>query len=421
MHRKLLLLLSLAISIGSLAQQPFADADHREHAAQVLAAKKPKRSVRIITAQGSSKENLFVIDPAFKDVSQRLDFLASQEVKALADEGFVAVVMKDSENNYWGSKVCPDHFSPMEQLLKNGVEIKPSGPSLGFSLSLSCNGLQLDKIVLESAAAKANLRSGDYLISINAQKVNTRTEVVDFLNREKGTETIELGIQRDGQILSFKIRSADAMNFKPSSPWPDAYSRRNYQLGITISQFRTLPYPDQDQWPNSYPICSDDPRGHTVPFLLDLIISDDWKNAGIIQCTFFYNSSAINQPLRAALMLGDISSLTSFYFISQEGQQEPRLFLIKSAGPSDSYGDLLKTFVAAFGKPSNITKEQFQTKTGSVFPNEIAVWENNNSSIQLSHFGQTTEVLQVTHSLKPLVAVFEKRLAEGQAMKAKKL
>jgi hypothetical protein len=202
MHRKFLLLLPLAISIGSLAQVPLTDADHREQTARVLSATKPKRNTRIITAQGTSKENLFVIDPAFNDIGQRLDFLASQEFKALANDRFVAVVMEDGENNYWGAKVCPDHFSPMEQLLKNGAEIRPSGPSMGFSLSLRCDGLQLDMIVPESAAAKASLRNGDYLVSLNARKVNTRTEVVDFLNREKGTDTIEMGMRRDGQMLS---------------------------------------------------------------------------------------------------------------------------------------------------------------------------------------------------------------------------
>lgn len=421
MHRQFVFLLLCAIFHGSLAQAPHADADHREQTARTLSAKKSKRNARIITAQGSSKENLFVIDPAFKDDSQRLEFLASQDFKALASDGFVAVIMKDGENNFWGSKVCPDHFSPMEQRIKNGVEVRPTGPSLGFSIATTCDGMLLDKIVPESVAAKAGLRPGDYLISLNAQRVNTRTEVIDFLNREKGIEAIDLGIRRNGQILSLKINSADAANFKPSSPWPDAYSRRNYQLGITILQFRALPYPDQDQWPNSYPICSDDPRGKIPPFRLDLMISDDWKNAGVVQCTFFYESTAINQPLNAALMLGSLSSPTSFYFIAQEGQQEPRLFLIKSSAPSDSYGDLLKTFASAFGKPSNVVQENFQTKSGSIFPNEIATWENNNSSIQLSHFGQTTEVLQVTHSLKPLLAILEKRLAEGQAVKAKKL
>lgn len=207
---------------------------------------------------------------------------------------------------------------------------------------------------------------------------------------------------------------------QPSSPWQDAYSRRNYRLGITISQFRVLPYPDQKEWPNAYPVCTDEARGQAFPFLEQLYISSDWKSAGVVQCTFFYNDKTMNRPEVAALMLGDLGSLTNFFFISEDGHKEPRLFLVKSGGPSSIYGDLLSTFVVAFGKPA-ITREQCQTKAGSTFPNEIATWENNSSSIELRQFGRTVEVLQVTHLLKPLAAVFDKKLAEGQAEKAKKL
>lgn len=209
------------------------------------------------------------------------------------------------------------------------------------------------------------------------------------------------------------------MNFKPGSPWQDAYSRRNYQLGITISQFRTLPYPDQKEWPNAYVVCTDEARSQTFPF--HLYISSDLKGAGVVQCTFFYNHGTSNVPESAALMLGNLGSVTTFYFISENGQQEPRLFLVKSVGPSDFYGDLLDTFAVAFGKPSAITHEQYQTKAGSIFPNEIATWENTLSSIELKRFGETTEVLQITCLLKPLAVVLDKKIAEGQAMKAKKL
>jgi hypothetical protein len=151
-----------------------------------------------------------------------------------------------------------------------------------------------------------------------------------------------------------------------------------------------------------------------------LYISSDWKSAGVVRWAFFYNDRTMNRPESAALMLGDIGSLTTFYFISEDGRQEPRLFLVKSGGPSDSYADLLNAFSVAFGKPT-ITREQYQTRAGSIFPNEIATWENTSSSIELKRFGDTTRVLQVTHLLKPLEAVFDKKLAEAQAEKAKKL
>jgi len=222
-------------------------------------------------------------------------------------------------------------------------------------------------------------------------------------------------------LVVLPIASIAQTSIKPSSPWQDAYSRRSYQLGITISQFRALPYPDQKEWPNAYPVCTDEARSQTFPFLAELYISSDWKSAGVVQCTFFYNSGTMNPAERAALMLGDLASFTVFFFIPENGGQEPRLFLVKSRGSSGSYGDLLNTFSAAFGKPSTITREQYQTKAGSIFPNEIATWENTSSSIELKRFGETTEVLQITHLLKPLAAVFDKKLAEGQAMKAKKL
>lgn len=111
---------------------------------------------------------------------------------------------------------------------------------------------------------------------------------------------------------------------QPSSPWQDAYSRRNYRLGITISQFRVLPYPDQKEWPNAYPVCTDEARGQAFPFLEQLYISSDWKSAGVVQCTFFYNDKTMNRPEVAALMLGDLGSLTNFFFISEDGHKEPR-------------------------------------------------------------------------------------------------
>src|SRR6185437_15681771 len=135
MHKVILLLMSIFLSITSLAQTSITDSQRREQAAQALsAAKKPKGSFRIITAQGNSKENLFIIDPAFGSETKRLEFLKTQDYKGLANDGFIAVVMKDGEDNYWLSRVCTDHFGPLEQLLKNGADVKQSGPALGFSL-----------------------------------------------------------------------------------------------------------------------------------------------------------------------------------------------------------------------------------------------------------------------------------------------
>jgi hypothetical protein len=329
--------------------------------------------------------------------------------------------MKDGANNYWLSKVCSDHFGPLEQILKDGAELKHSGrPSLGFSLLLTCDGLQVFNVVSESAAANAEIRNGDYLLSLNGQRINTRPELAELLTQEKA-KSATLAIRRAGKILSVEINLTDVPILKPTSPWSDAYSRRNYQLGITISQFRTLAYPDQKEWPNAYAVCTDEAKSHTFPFLGELLLSDDWKKAGVVQCSFFYDSNVTNRPESAALMLGDIASVTKFFFISENEQQEPRLFLVQSGGPTENFEDLVGSFTVALAKPPEIKLEPFQTKAGGAFQNVKAIWGNASCSMELRRFGETTQILQVTHVLKPLAAVFEKKLAEGQSIKAKKL
>ncbi len=54
-------------------------------------------------------------------------------------------------------------------------------------------------------------------------------------------------------ILSLLSFSATALE---SPQWPDAYARRDYKLGMSLTDFRNFPYPDQEKWPNSYPIAS---------------------------------------------------------------------------------------------------------------------------------------------------------------------
>jgi hypothetical protein len=213
----------------------------------------------------------------------------------------------------------------------------------------------------------------------------------------------------------------DAAALKPSSPWPVAYSRRNFQLGISISQFRAAPYPDQKEWPGAYSVCTGDPRSLDPAFEVRLRISSDWKGAGVTACKFFYDSDVLKSPEEAGLVLGDINSRTTFFFISEDGRQEPRLFRIESGGPSGSYAELSNAFVSAYGVPSKASQEQYQTKGGSIFANKISTWENASSFIRLTQFGETTEVFEVVHSLKPLDKVFEKNLTEVTARKAKTL
>lgn len=203
--------------------------------------------------------------------------------------------------------------------------------------------------------------------------------------------------------------------------WPDAYSRRNYTLGMSLSEFRSTRHPDQKEWPNAYPVCTDEPKAATYPFSADLNISSDWKGVGVVQCTFFYDISAMPRPFGAGLVLGGINSHTEFFFIPPSSGEEPRLFYITSGGPTENYDDLVLTFTEALGKPTSVKSERLQNKIGAEFNNTVTTWANKSSEIVVNRYGDTIHVFEVEHILTPLWNVFEKGLGHNRSENAKKL
>lgn len=422
MRKGVLLLVLGTFFVASVsAQTPIPGAEHRDRTAQLLQkAKKPKGTVRSFSAVGDFKENLGVLDSTFADETARIDFISSLDYKALAEDGFFTVLTMDLAKDTWLSRVCKDHFAPMEPLIKNGVAVADPGRLLGLSLLVSCEGLQINGILPDSAAAKAGIQNGDYLIALNGQAIHRRPDIEDMLRLNQSANELTLSVRRDDRTLPLKLSLVELSS--PSSPWPDAFSRRSYKLGITISQFRSLPFPDwgdRQGWPNAYPVCTDEARSKVHDFFR-LDVSVDWKDAGVVECKFFADDGSMGIQ-EAALKMGSLYSTTTFLFIPEDGKVEPRLFLIKSVSGSDSYQDLKSTFAAAFGKPSKITQEPAQTEAGAVFSNEITTWENPSSTIEIARYGETINLLQVTYSLKPLAEVFDKKLAERRAKKAKTL
>ncbi|WP_161963328.1 hypothetical protein [Xanthomonas campestris] len=203
--------------------------------------------------------------------------------------------------------------------------------------------------------------------------------------------------------------------------WSDAYSRRSYKLGMTLSEFRSTPYPDTKDWPSAYSVCSDEPRAASYPYQSDLSVSKDWRDAGVVSCMFFFESGSAKMVYSAGVILGDIPSHTKFHFIRQKPEDEPRLFYITSSGPTANYDDLVATFTQALGKPSSVKSGDVQNRLGASFKNDITTWSNTSSKVVISRYGDTIRLLQVEHILTPLWKSLESGLSSGRADKAKNL
>jgi len=203
---------------------------------------------------------------------------------------------------------------------------------------------------------------------------------------------------------------ADARNGSfATKRWPEAFSRRGYRLGATLAEFRATPYPDQKEWPNAFPICSNEPQpsdtfGFDAPILPDL-----WTKIGAIKCVFAYRSDLFGHPqvTGAGLMLGNVSPSTNeFFFFQPEDSTEPVLFFINTEGPSARFDETAVAFREALGPPTQVRNSQAQNGIGNVFQNTEIIYSRGQSVIELTRFKKTLQKFAVNYTLVPVFEAF---------------
>ncbi len=74
----------------------------------------------------------------------------------------------------------------------------PSGAMLGATLSDSSAGVLVGPLSMGGPAVVAGIRSGDVIVSVNGQGVNTRAQILAILNGENPGDRIDLVVERGG-------------------------------------------------------------------------------------------------------------------------------------------------------------------------------------------------------------------------------
>ena len=371
--------------------------EHKSHRDEKIQLLGPTQNM--LAATGASLN-----EPAARDA-----FLQLKEPAALTRLGFTNIILVDGQQNSWLSLICQDHYSALDQVVEHGHPQSKATVRLELAPRMSCNGLQIDSVFPGGASDQAGIKPGDLLDSVAGIKVPTTYSMLQALAGKHPGDSVDVTVYRDGRAIVKKVVLTGESGTAPVSPWPTAYKRRDYQLGILLSQFKYMPYPDDNPTATINPGCSDDPK-----LALDLTPSKS-----VVSCSFFDQSAMF--PTSTGLSMGDIFSQTKFFFISKDGVEEPRLFMIFSDGPSERFSELVDTFTSGFGKPTKITHNTFQKKSGSTFPNTTIIWENEVSIIQLENFGESTLKYRVTHSLKPLLGAYMAAIDKENAEKARKL
>lgn len=205
------------------------------------------------------------------------------------------------------------------------------------------------------------------------------------------------------------------------NPWPDAYARRDFKLGMSIADFKTTPYPDENEAPGAYPVCSDESRTSELQYLEAKIYDEMYKKAGMIKCVFFseVKFQSGSSTLSSGVGIAGTRMNTDFYFIPDD-RGIPRLFWIVTTGPADSFSTISSAMNEAYGQPIR-TIEKWQNKMGAMFDNEVLEWRKGGSRILFRHFGSDLRAFILEHRLDPLMQKLDDASKKDIAEKAKQL
>lgn len=101
------------------------------------------------------------------------------------------------------------------------------GTVLGVSLSSDEDGdeLRIDGVTEETGAARAGLEAGDRIVTLDGEKLASREEIVESLERREVGDFVTLGVMRDGEALELEVElSARADVFGEQRTRNDAMS-----------------------------------------------------------------------------------------------------------------------------------------------------------------------------------------------------
>ena len=102
-----------------------------------------------------------------------------------------------------------------------------SGP-VAWKMDLAANvfGVLVDQVIRGGPSAKAGLRSGDIIVSMDGEEVRNFEDVISYLIMQKSPgETVEIGVLRRGRSRTFEVKLATRPVAETSDAAPQAMSR----------------------------------------------------------------------------------------------------------------------------------------------------------------------------------------------------
>jgi hypothetical protein len=181
----------------------------------------------------------------------------------------------------------------------------------------------------------------------------------------------------------------------------EPFSFRGITLGITISEFKAIPFPDAEKWPGTRVFCSNGDVPARSFTMIDAV--SELGKAGVISCAYFAPKSALcsdNRPVCsfpewtewAPEFAGVGNYLMSFRFTPPKPYEPSRLYSIITQPQVDKFERVSAALMARYG---------LATKSEGV---TTQVWDNGVSTITIRKYVPRATQMSVVYAHKTLEA-----------------
>jgi hypothetical protein len=173
------------------------------------------------------------------------------------------------------------------------------------------------------------------------------------------------------------------------------YNLRNIPLGIPLTQFRKMPYPDADaRGAKTQVLCSGDPGGSDIEGLAlsTTLLQADTKKCG------YYVATAVGggeQYVSAPMTFFGEAISPLFLFYRPEGATDYALAQITFGLSNRRGNETIGLFYRAYGGPASLDVTTVPTTFGSEMSNIRYIWKNDLSSIQLDSLSFVLDQMSV--------------------------
>lgn len=209
---------------------------------------------------------------------------------------------------------------------------------------------------------------------------------------------------------------AFASDSAPAGP-QEPFDFRGVKLGITASQFKLLPIPQDAklaQLPSfpglrqktflTHAECSNDPGS-----VLTLLLPE--KKLGVVECGWVVTETGYSETrYKSDLRVGDyLVSGYLFRFIAKQGESEPRLFDIRIWLKSEAYQSVSQMLAQKFGMPSKVENFVVKTRVGASFDSATSEWISQTSRVILEQYSGDINTSALRYSLDDHQAFYERQ------------